>query len=264
MILDKIVEKKKIRVEEMKKLISIDEMYMQANVINEKDKTNEFKEVLQADRLSIIGEFKKSSPSKGIIVPDFNINKIYDYYSEIEVDAFSILTEEDYFLGNNGYINTIRKKSKTPILRKDFIFDSYQIYETKVLGAQGILLIVAVLKDEIGKFYNEAKKLNLVPLVEVHTKDELDIALSLGCEVIGINNRDLKTFNTTLTTTENLIKHIPKNNIVISESGINTIEHLEFIKNLGVNGVLVGEMFMRNINNEEFIKDYRAFRNGGN
>lgn len=260
MILDTIIEQKKIRVNEKKKIISIGNLYDQAYSISKNHKTNSFEEVLKKDKFTIIGEFKKASPSKGVIVEEFNINNIFQYYNKIGVDAFSILTEEDFFQGNDSYINEVKDMCNMPILRKDFIIDLYQIYETKILGADGILLIVSALKDKIGEFYNEAKKLNLAPLVEVHTREELELALRFGCEIIGINNRNLNTFNTTLDTTEELIKQIPNNHIVISESGIKTIGHLELIKSLGVNGVLVGEMFMRNMDNERFINEYKEFR----
>ena len=147
-----------------------------------------------------------------------------------------------------------------PILRKDFILDPYQIYETKVLGASGILLIVNVLKEKLKVFYDESKKIGLEPLVEIHDRRELELALECGCEIIGVNNRNLKTFETTLKTTEELIKYIPKNRIVISESGIRGCDDLRIIKDMGVDGVLVGEMFMRNLNNDSFIKEYKAFK----
>lgn len=259
MILDDIVAKKKVRIEKRKNEIPIGEVKKQAEQIvkSENEKCNDeykniFKEALAKDGLSVIGEFKKASPSKGVIVEDFDIMDILSYYNFIGVRAFSILTEEDFFKGSDEYLKKIRNSSKTPILRKDFIIDFYQIYEAKVLGADGILLIAAVLKDKLGEFYEEAKKFNLQPLVEVHNKEELDLALEFNCDVIGINNRDLKTFNVSLDTTEKLMKYISKDKIIVSESGIMTIENLNRIKECGVNAVLIGEFFMRNINNSEF------------
>ena len=252
MILDKIVNEKRKRIEQRKLKISLEEMKASALAIANKNEKNMFKEVLKKDGLSIIGEFKKASPSKGIILPDFNIEQILELYKELNIDAFSVLTEEDFFLGSDKNLKKVKSLSSTPILRKDFIIDFYQIYEAKVLGASGILLIVAELGDRLKEFYDECIKLNLEPLIEVHNKEELDIALKCGGEIIGINNRDLKTFHTTLKITEELIDYIPKDKIIVSESGISSIDDLLEVKSYGVDAVLVGEMFMRNVNNEQF------------
>lgn len=268
MILDKIVAKKHIRVAERKKQIPIEKLRQQAlQVLNAEKEVkgtnyeNKFKKSLNKKGLSIIGEFKKASPSKGIIVENFNIKEILHYYNCLGVDVFSILTEEDFFFGCDNYIREIRKISDTPILRKDFIIDFYQIYEAKLLKADGILLIASVLKERLGEFYNEAKKFNLEPLVEIHNKEELDLALKYDCKIIGINNRDLKTFNVSLSTTKELIKMIPEDTIIVAESGIMSIEDLKMIGNFGVDAVLIGELFMRNIENKEFKEIYKDFRN---
>lgn len=264
MILDDIVAKKKIRVDKRKQEIPIKELEKQALQIVEVEKEsnykNLFKSVLAKEGLSVIGEFKKASPSKGVIVEDFNVKEILNYYTYLGVDAFSILTEEDFFLGSDEYLKEIKKISHTPILRKDFVIDFYQIYEAKIIGASGILLIVSVLGDKLGEFYNEAKKFNLEPLVEVHNKEELDIALKYDCDIIGINNRDLKTFNVTLDTTKELIDYIPKDKVIIAESGIMSIKDLETVKEFGADGVLIGELFMRNIDNQEFKTKYKEFK----
>lgn len=265
MILDEIVEKKKLRISKRKQEIPIDIVKTKAKKIvyeeNENGYINTFKNALSKKGLSIIGEYKKASPSKGVIQKDFNIKEIYDFYKYMSVDAFSVLTEEDYFFGCDENIIKLKELSTTPILRKDFIIDYYQIYESKVLGADGILLIAAVLKDSLGDFYKEAKAMNLQPLVEVHNKEELDLALKFNCDVIGINNRDLKTFNVTLNTFKNLKQYVPKDKILISESGIMSNEDLKTIYSYGADGVLIGEFFMRNIYNEEFKNQYRDLRN---
>lgn len=278
MILDKIVKQKKIRVEERKKQIPIEEIRKQAieklnfelennnknikgeanNLFNQE---NNFLKSLLKPGLSVIGEFKKASPSKGIIVENFNIKEILNYYNSLGIDAFSILTEEDFFFGSDNYIKDIRALSTTPILRKDFIVDFYQIYEAKILGADAVLLIVSVLGKKLGEFYKEAKKFGLEALVEVHNKDELDLALSFDCKIIGINNRDLRNFNVSLDTTKKLINSIPRDKVVIAESGIMSIDDLRKINSFGVNGVLIGELFMRNIDNLEFKNEYKDFRN---
>lgn len=265
MILDDIVAKKRIRVDARKEKTPIEEVKKAAleivNKENENGWNNKFKNALLKDGLSVIGEYKKASPSKGVIVDDFKILDILDYYNFMGVRAFSILTEEDFFRGKDEYLKTIREKSETPILRKDFIIDFYQIYEAKVIGADAVLLIAAVLKDDLKKYYDEAKKFNLQPLVEVHDKEELDTALKAGAEIIGVNNRNLKTFNVSLQNTESLLKYIPEEKITVAESGIMSIDDLNYIKGLGVNGVLIGEFFMRNIDNKEFQDEVKKIIN---
>lgn len=264
MILDDIVAKKKSRVTKRKKEIPIKELEKQAlekvKIERESNYINPFKTSLQKEGLSIIGEFKKASPSKGVIVEDFNVKEILNYYTYLGVDVFSILTEEDFFLGCDEYLKEIRRISHTPILRKDFVVDFYQIYEAKILGANGILLIVSVLGDTLGEFYNEAKRFGLEPLVEVHNKEELDLALKYDCEIIGINNRNLKTFDVTLDTTKELIKSIPDNKVIVAESGMMSIEDLKMIKEFGADAALIGELFMRNIDNAGFKTKYKEFR----
>lgn len=265
MILDDIIAKKKIRVDKRKKEIPIKELEKQAlakvKVERESNYENPFKSALKKEGLSVIGEFKKASPSKGVIVENFDIKEILNYYTYLGVDAFSILTEEDFFLGCDEYLKEIRRISHTPILRKDFIIDFYQIYEAKVLGADAILLIVSVLGNSLEKFYKEAKRFDLEPLVEVHNKEELDLALKYDCKIIGINNRNLKTFDVGLDTTKELINIIPKDKIVVAESGIMSIEDLKMMQGFGVDGVLIGELFMRNIDDPEFKTKYKEFRN---
>ena len=265
MILDDIIAKKKIRVDKRKKEIPLKELEKQAlskvKVERESNYENPFKSVLKKEGLSVIGEFKKASPSKGVIVENFNIKEILNYYTFLGVDAFSILTEEEFFLGCDEYLKEIRRISHTPILRKDFIIDFYQIYEAKVLGADGILLIVSVLGDSLGEFYKEAKRFDLEPLVEVHNEEELELALKYDCEIIGINNRNLKNFSVTLDTTKELINRVSKDKVIVAESGIMSIEDLEMIKGFGADAVLIGELFMRNIENADFKSKFREFKN---
>ena len=265
MILDDIIAKKKIRVDKRKKEIPIKELEKQAlqkvKVERESNYKNPFKIALKKEGLSVIGEFKKASPSKGVIVENFDIKEILNYYTFLGVDAFSILTEEDFFLGCDEYLKEIRRISHTPILRKDFIIDFYQIYEAKVLGADGILLIVSALGDTLGEFYKEAKRFDLEPLVEIHNKEELELALKYDCEIIGINNRNLNTFDVSLNTTKELIDSVPKDKVTVAESGIMSIEDLKMMKEYGADAVLIGELFMRNIDNSDFKSKYKEFRN---
>lgn len=260
MILDDIVVKKKKRIEDRKKIISIEEMRNKALKLLDDNYEKNFKKALKRSGLSVIAEYKKASPSKGIIVKDFDVNKIIEIYESLDINAYSILTEEDFFKGSDENLKKVKKITKRPILRKDFVIDFYQIYEAKVLGASGILLIVAELKDRLKEFYDECIKFQLEPLIEVHNKEELEIALSCGGEIIGINNRNLKTFVTTLDTTKELINMVPKDKVIVSESGMHSIEDLKMIKSYGADAVLVGEMFMRNLDNEEFKKEYKKFK----
>ncbi len=260
MILDKIVAEKRKRVEERKRVVSLEEIKRKAQALIEGTEENRFKNALKKPGLSVIGEYKKASPSKGLILPDFNVEEIEKLYRELGIDAFSVLTEEDFFQGSDENLKKVKALSNTPILRKDFIIDFYQIYEAKVLGASGILLIVAELKEKLKEFYDECVKFKLEPLIEVHNKEELDIALEAGGEIIGINNRNLKTFVTTLDITKDLIEYVPKDKVIVSESGMHTVEDLRKIKAMGADAVLVGEMFMRNIKNEEFKEEFKKFK----
>ena len=254
LILDKIVAEKRKRIQERKRVVSLEEIKRQAQALIEGTEENRFKNALKKPGLSVIGEYKKASPSKGLILPDFNVEEIEKLYRELGIDAFSVLTEEDFFQGSDENLKKVKALSDTPILRKDFIIDFYQIYEAKVLGASGILLIVAELKEKLKEFYDECVKFKLEPLIEVHNKEELDIAL------IGINNRNLKTFVTTLDITKDLIEYVPKDKVIVSESGMHTVEDLRKIKAMGADAVLVGEMFMRNIKNEEFKEEFKKFK----
>lgn len=260
MILDKIVTEKKKRIEQKKQIVSLDDIKEQALKLIESTEENKFKNALKKDGLSIIGEFKKASPSKGVIVPDFNVEEIAKLYKELDIDAYSVLTEEDFFLGSDENLKKVKSLSDRPILRKDFVVDFYQIYEAKVLGASGILLIVAELGKNLKKFYDECVKFKLEPLIEVHDKEELDIALECGGEIIGINNRNLKTFVTSLDNTESLIKYIPKDKVIVSESGMHSMDDLKQIRSIGADAALIGEMFMRNIKNEEFKTEFKKFK----
>lgn len=241
-------------------------MYLEPIIIKKEENLKEmkklgrFKEVIKGNGISIIGEYKKASPAKGIILEEYDLDKIFDFYNEISIDCFSVLTEEEFFLGSNNDLIKIKEKSDIPILRKDFIIDKYQIYESKVIGADAILLIASVLGKKLSKFYSIANSIGLDTVIEVHTEDELKYALDCDAEIIGINNRDLDTFKVNLKTTEKLLKRIPKGKLVISESGVGGVCDIEHLSNLGVDGVLVGELFMRNLENEYFKTEFKKFR----
>lgn len=198
------------------------------------------------EELSLIAEIKKASPSKGVIREDFDVVKIAREYSDHHAAALSILTEEKYFLGKPGYVKTVSDQFQLPILMKDFFIEENQIYEALVNGASAILLIVAILNDnELQRMMTTASSLDLDCLVEVHTNQELDRALNLGAQIIGINNRDLHTFEVSLETSRKLIPKIPSHKIVVAESGMATNADIKEMKILGADAVLIGETFMR-------------------
>lgn len=205
--------------------------------------TRPFRQSLTGDSIKLIAELKKASPSKGLLCPNFEPAKLAREYEASGAAAISVLTEQNFFQGSLDYLELVKSVTKNlPVLRKDFIIDRYQLYEARAYGADAALLIVAALTElELKAFIKEANDLSLAPLVEVHNLMELNIALESGANLIGINNRDLKTFKVDLETTFQLIKLIPEDKIVVSESGINNRHDLEQLAQAGVDAVLVGE-----------------------
>ena len=207
---------------------------------------------LKKDGIQIIGEIKRASPSKGNIAKDtFDIEKQLDYYMKNNIAAFSILTENHFFKGKNEDLSLAGKLyPEIPILRKDFIFDPFQIAQAKFIGASAVLLIVKMLSDtELENLHKLALDLELEVLVEVHNEEDLERALKIpDIALLGINNRNLDTFETSLSVTENLFPKIPagKNIAIISESGVHTLKDLKFVESIGVDGVLIGESLMKN------------------
>ena len=254
MILDKIVAQKKIDLVEFKKNNSLEELKAKAKIM---PKRASFKEALQKDGLSIIGELKKASPSKGVIVSDFKPMELLKEYEKI-VNAVSVLTEEKFFLGSPEYLKKASKNSELPLLRKDFIIDEIQIYEAKILGASAILLICAILTiDEIKNFSAIAKSLDLDVLLETHDEKEMKMAIESDADIIGINNRNLSNFELTIDTTLNLLPMIPEGKVIVSESGFHTAEDIAKLKGTRVNAILVGESFMRTDNIEKKAQEFR-------
>jgi indole-3-glycerol phosphate synthase len=197
--------------------------------------------------VALIAEVKRASPSKGVIRAEFDPLAIAQRYAEAGADALSILTDEPYFGGRLEYLAQIRPQVPLPILRKDFIVDPYQIYESRVMGADAILLIVAAIESDaaLREWRELAESLGLDALVEVHTEAELARALNTGATLIGINNRNLHTFETRLQTTLDLLPQVPPNCVVVSESGIETTEQVRDLCRAGVRAILVGETLMR-------------------
>jgi len=202
----------------------------------------DFALALDGNHTRLIAEVKRSSPSRGVLCPDFNPVELAKSYAQGGAAAISVLTEANYFEGNIDYLAAIREEVRLPLLRKDFIFDPYQVYESSAYGADALLLIVAILSQEqLEELLWLSHSLGLRCLVEVHSQDEVERALLSQAEIIGINNRDLNTFTVDINTTYRLLPLIPRQRIVVSESGIRSRSDVVKLKEWGVNAVLVGE-----------------------
>lgn len=207
--------------------------------------------------LSIIAEIKKASPSAGIIREDFDPVRLAGEYVRAGVQAISVLTEKDFFLGDDSYLIKVRQTAPIPLLRKDFIIDLWQVYQSRCLGADAILLITALLdKELLKKMLIVAGIIGLQCLVEVHDEREAEKALKAGAKIIGINNRNLKNFETDIKTTERVIGMIPSDRIVVSESGIRTADDIRYLKEVGADAVLIGETFMRAASPAEKVREF--------
>jgi indole-3-glycerol phosphate synthase len=199
-----------------------------------------------AGEAAVIAELKRASPSKGVIRENFDAPEIARSYEEGGAACLSVLTDVDFFQGNDEYLRQAKSVTTLPILRKDFVVDAYQIYEARAIGADCILLIVAALDErKLRSLHDAAESIGLDVLVEVHDQDELDTALQLSTPLIGINNRNLHNFQTSMDTTFDLLERIPEDRLIVTESGINTRQDVLALRNCEVNAFLVGEAFMR-------------------
>ncbi len=202
----------------------------------------DFANAISGPALSVIAEIKKASPSRGLIRPEFRPKEIAQAYESAGAAAISVLTEGRYFQGSLSHLADARESSRLPVLRKDFILDEYQVYESVAEGADALLLIVAALEDdELKKFIALSRDLKIAALVEVHTNEELERAISADAAIIGVNNRNLKTLSVDLETSFRLRERIPSGRIAVSESGIKTSEDLRRLANGGFNAALIGE-----------------------
>ncbi|WP_334077120.1 indole-3-glycerol phosphate synthase TrpC [Paenibacillus sanfengchensis] len=248
MYLDRIVETKR---EEVERLAASFSLSAAEREIAAMPPTRGFHEALTLRRkreIGLIAEVKKASPSKGLIRPDFHPVSLAEAYVSAGADCISVLTDEKYFQGSAAYLSAIREAVDVPLLRKDFIIDERQVYEARLMGADAVLLIAAILTDDqLGSYSALAQALGLDVLLEVHDQAELERALEFGSTtLIGINNRNLRTFETSLETTSALSAQVPANITLISESGIRTREDIAFLmRSGGARGVLIGETFMR-------------------
>lgn len=245
MILDRIVKHKQTEVAEQKQHVSEQTLQRQ---IGEAPTARPFiQSLLQSPYpVSLIAEIKRASPSKGVIRADFDHCHIAETYATNGAAALSVLTDEHFFKGHLQYLTDIRQRVHLPLLRKDFIIDPYQIIESRAAGADAILLIVACLDHvQLVEYQHMANELGMDALVEVHNEDELEQAMAMKAKLIGINNRDLRTFHTTLTVTERLAQSIPSDIPFVSESGIFTHDDMQRVQRAGARAVLVGESLMR-------------------
>jgi indole-3-glycerol phosphate synthase len=254
MILSRIIEEKRREVDHAQKEVSLNEIRKRSESVYIKSMFK--KSISRKGHMNLIAEVKKSSPSQGIIRADFDPLKIAFTYHATGAAAISVLTDERFFEGKIEYLKMIKDRVCLPILRKDFIIDEYQIYESAVAGADAILLIAHILtQEELNRYHSLAKDLGMDVLVEVHNEEEVEKALKSPASIIGINNRDLNDFNVDMSVTQRLIRMIPENKVIVSESGIKSYEDVMFLKSMGVNAVLIGETFMRAENIGEKVRE---------
>ncbi len=246
-ILNKILATKKTEVAASKLAVSLDQLQAQAEAQGEpRDFVGSIHKKVMANKAAVIAEIKKASPSKGVIREDFKPADIAKSYEKAGAACLSVLTDEQYFQGSAAYLKQARAACKLPVLRKDFIIDEYQVFEARAIGADCILLIVAALElAQMQKLEALANELGMAVLVEVHDADELALALQLDTPLIGINNRNLRTFEVSLQTTLDLLKIMPEDRFVVTESGIFTPDDVKLMMDNQVQGFLVGEAFMR-------------------
>lgn len=258
MILDEIAKKTFQRVEERKREVTLEDVKRAAEALPVSGDFP-FEKALRAEGLTFICEVKKASPSKGLIAEDFPYLKIAEEYEKAGAGAISCLTEPYYFQGSDKYLKEIAEKVQIPVLRKDFTVDAYMIYEAKLLGASAVLLICAILTDEqLKEYIGIAHRLGLSALVEAHTAEEADRAVAAGARIVGVNNRDLKTFRVDVNTSIRLRKRIPEECLYVSESGIRTHEDVAKLYENGTNGVLIGETLMRAEDKKAMLDELRS------
>ena len=246
-VLEKIIQAKRARVIVAKAAILEARLREEAIEIRRSARRYALRDALSdGDRINIIAEFKRRSPSKGIIRENANAATMARTYQSAGAAAISVLTEEDFFDGSIDDLRAVREVVSIPILRKDFVFDEYQVYESAAAGADALLLIVAALDDEtlVRLLRLTEDELNMDALVEVHTKEEMDRAIAIGAKLIGVNNRDLRTFSVSTETSMELAQVAPADTVLVSESGL-TPDEVRKLKAVGYKGFLVGEALMR-------------------
>ena len=258
-ILDKLAEHALERVAAAKAKIPANEMKSRALSLPKGD--FRFEKALGGEDIAFICEVKKASPSKGIIAEDFPYLQIAKEYEAAGADCISVLTEPKWFLGSDGYLSEIAENVAIPCLRKDFTVDEYMIYEAKTLGASAVLLICSILSEQqLSEFLEIAHSLGLSALVEAHNEAEIETAVKIGARIIGVNNRDLKTFSVDINNAAHLRDLVPRDRIFVSESGVSTAEDVENIRKFGANAVLIGETLMRAPDKKAKLNELRGLK----
>lgn len=257
-ILDEIAAKTRERIAEQKKRVPLKEIKEKAENRNTQADFP-FERALKQEGISFICEVKKASPSKGLIAPDFPYVRIAEEYEAAGAAAISCLTEPYYFQGQDAYLKEIAEAVSIPVLRKDFTVDVYMIYEAKLLGASAVLLICAILSDEeLKEYVGTAHRLGLSALIEAHTEEEVRRALACGGRVIGVNNRDLKTFTVDIATSIRLRELVPPEFVYVSESGVRGADDIARLYENGTDAVLVGETLMRAEDKAAMLRELRG------
>ena len=273
MILDTLAASTRRRVEAAKEKIPLSTMIDLASQASEserevpltsvqrnvtKERVLSFEKALKAPGMSFICEVKKASPSKGLIAPDFPYVDIAKNYEAAGASAISVLTEPEYFLGSNEYLKEIRRHVSVPLLRKDFTVDPYQIFEAKVIGASAVLLICALLDTEtLRTGIHLCDSLGMSALVEAHDEEEIKSALQAGARIIGVNNRNLKTFSVDFSNSIRLRSLVPDGVLFVAESGVKSADDIRLLHEAGVDGVLIGETLMRSADKKKILDSWK-------
>ena len=258
MILEEIAARTVQRVAEEKAAVPLSEMKKRAEALDA-NTGFPFRKALSGDEISFICEVKRASPSKGLIAPDFPYLDIARDYERAGASAISCLTEPFWFKGRDEYLAEISNAVKIPVLRKDFTVDEYMIYQAKTLGASAVLLICSILsKEQLSDYLGIAHSLGLSALVEAHDEDEVRTALSVGAGIIGVNNRDLRSFTVDINNSARLRKLVPPEILFVSESGIKTAADIEALRSNGTNAVLIGETLMRSPDKKAALDELRG------
>lgn len=259
--LGEIIKLKKKRLAIAREKISLEDLKRKVFAVRENSDSHRLQTALMRnDKINIIAEIKRASPSKGVINDKINVAELARHYEKGNACAISVLTEEDKFQGSLEDLKTAKSAVEIPVLRKDFIFDEFQIYEAAEAGADVILLVAAMLNDKVlSKLHRLAERdLGLDVLVEVHALQELERIKKMGAKIIGINNRDLHSFKVSLDVSRRLIKHAPEDALMIAESGLQTREDLLELKGLGFRGFLIGETLMKSNNVENELRNLQG------
>lgn len=258
MILEEIAARTVKRVAEEKAAVPLSEMKKRAEALDA-NTGFPFRKALSGDEISFICEVKRASPSKGLIAPDFPYLDIARDYERAGASAISCLTEPFWFKGRDEYLAEISNAVTIPVLRKDFTVDEYMIYQAKTLGASAVLLICSILsKEQLSEYLGIAHSLGLSALVEAHDEDEVRTALSVGAGIIGVNNRDLRSFTVDINNSARLRKLVPPEILFVSESGIKTAADIEALRSNGTNAVLIGETLMRSPDKKAALDELRG------